>query len=182
MIAFKDLWLQHPANHSMATPCIAPHDLTSIENRQIKRGLPVFGNQCAIRMGVCLKRAGVAPTQLGRVSTCYVHPAEEMHFIRASELAGALTSTKLPGVAPVERITGKDAAAFYPKLFGRTGIIYIQDYWARTTDQPGNPTGDHIDVWNGFRPSTKWLMEWFSWLGYYSNYAEAKEVWFWEVK
>jgi len=24
-------------------------------------------------------------------------------------------------------------------------------------------------------------MEWFSWVGYYSNYAEAGEIWFWPV-
>jgi hypothetical protein len=105
-----------------------------------------------------------------------------MHIIRAAELARALASARLPGLSPVQRITGTDAAQFYPKLFGRTGIIYIQDYWSRSSDRSGNATGDHIDVWNGFRPSTKWLMEWFSWLGYYSNYAQAKEVWFWEVK
>ena len=37
-------------------------------------------------------------------------------------------------------------------------------------------------LWNGYRSSTKWLMEWFSWLGYYSNYVQAKEIWFWDVK
>jgi hypothetical protein len=25
-------------------------------------------------------------------------------------------------------------------------------------------------------------MEWFSWAGYYSNYAGAKEIWFWPIK
>ena len=28
-------------------------------------------------------------------------------------------------------------------------------------------------MWNGYRSSAKWLLEWFSWLGYYSNYANA---------
>jgi hypothetical protein len=37
-------------------------------------------------------------------------------------------------------------------------------------------------VWNGYRSSAKWLLEWFSWVGYYSNYANAGEIWFWEVK
>ncbi len=69
-----------------------------------------------------------------------------------------------------------------PRLFGRTGVIFIRDYWHRPTDQRGRPTGDHIDVWNGYRSSAKWLMEWFSWLGYYSNYAESREIWFWPVK
>ena len=73
-----------------------------------------------------------------------------------------------------------DGLDFYGKLYGRTGIIYIQDYWKRHGET--TPTGDHIDVWNGYRSSTKWLMEWFSWLGYYSNYVQAKEIWFWDVK
>jgi len=76
---------------------------------------------------------------------------------------------------------GTEAAHYYPKLFGRTGIVYFQDYWKRTSDS-GRATGDHIDVWNGYRSSAKWLLEWFSWLGYYSNYANAGEIWFWEVK
>ena len=103
-----------------------------------------------------------------------------LQIIRATDLASALARVSIPGLGRMERIAGKDAAEFYPRIYGRTGIIYIQDYWRRTGETV--PTGDHIDVWNGYRSSTKWLMEWFSWAGYYSNYAEAKEIWFWEVK
>jgi Type VI secretion system (T6SS), amidase effector protein 4 len=180
MIVFKDLWYQHPANEAVSSPCVAPSELTSLEGKVIGRGYPVFSNQCAIRMGVALKRAGVSPQTLRGLTTCGVHSPEEMHIIRAADLASALARINIPGLGRMERITGKDAAEFYPKLFGRTGIIYLQDYWRRAGETV--PTGDHIDVWNGYRSSTKWLMEWFSWLGYYSNYAEAKEVWFWEVK
>jgi hypothetical protein len=102
-----------------------------------------------------------------------------MHFINASQLAVAIERAKLPGVKPAEKIAGEDAAEYYPKLFGRTGIIFIKDYWHRAGET--RPTGDHIDVWNGYRSSAKWLMEWFFWLGYYSNYAGAGEIWFWEV-
>jgi hypothetical protein len=179
MVAFRDLWYRHPANNALSTPCVAPHALTSLEGKHIAQGFPVFGNQCSIRMGVCLKNAGVPPGTF-RLATCGVHPAEEMHIIRAADLARALASTSIEGVGSVERITGTDTAQFYGRIIGRTGIIYIQDYWRRHGET--TPTGDHIDVWNGFRSSTKWLMEWFSWLGYYSNYAEAKEIWFWEVK
>ncbi len=179
MVHFNDLWYRHPANNATQYPCIAPRDLTSFEGA-IRQGFPVFNNQCAIRMGVCLKHAGVQPGQLRGVETCGVHGADEMHFFRAQDLASALASTSLPGVSPVQRITGTEAKDFYPKLIGRTGMIYIKDYWRRSNDSV--PTGDHIDVWNGYRSSTKWLMEWFSWLGYTSNYAEAREVWFWDVK
>ena len=103
-----------------------------------------------------------------------------MHFINANQLANTIARVNLPGFGSLEKISGADAAEFYPRLFGRTGVIYVQDYWRRISDS-GRPTGDHIDVWNGYRSSAKWLMEWFSWLGYYSNYAKAGEIWFWEV-
>ncbi|HZT46760.1 MAG TPA: T6SS effector amidase Tae4 family protein [Hyphomicrobiaceae bacterium] len=177
MVAFKDLWYRHPANNSTQYPCIAPHTLTNMEGKVVHQGFPVFGNQCSIRMGVCLKNAGVTNVH---TATCGVHGPEEQHFIRAADLARALAGASIEGVGKVERITGADAAHFYGKLYGRTGIIYIQDYWKRHGET--TPTGDHIDVWNGYRSSTKWLMEWFSWLGYYSNYVQAKEIWFWDVK
>ncbi len=181
MIEFNDLWRGHPINESVQSPCIAPHNLTNMEGKQIRLGFPVFSNQCAIRMGVSLRRAGVQPSQLSGITHCAVHPRSDMHFINASQLANGIARAGISGVGPTEKYTAADAAQFYPKIFGRTGIIYIQDYWRRSTDS-GRPTGDHIDVWNGYRSSAKWLMEWFSWLGYYSNYADAGEIWFWEVK
>ena len=180
MVAFRDLWRGHPINESVQTPCIAPRDLMNLEGKPVLKGYPVFSNQCAIRMGVALHRAGVAAIQLPGCSHCTVHAREEMHFINANQLANTIARVNLPGFGPLEKITGTEAGEFYPKLFGRTGVIYVQDYWRRTSDS-GRPTGDHIDVWNGYRSSAKWLMEWFSWLGYYSNYAQAGEIWFWEV-
>jgi hypothetical protein len=181
MVQFVDLWRGHPINESVTTPCIAPYDLTNMEGRQISMGFPVFSNQCAIRMGVALRRAGVQASQLGDCVHCGVHSIEEMHFIRANQLADRIAGANLSGVGPTERITGTDPSEYYEKLFGRTGIIFVKDYWRRSSDS-GRPTGDHIDVWNGYRSSAKWLLEWFSWLGYYSNYAQAGEIWFWEVK
>lgn len=182
MMTFNDLWHGAPANESVSTPCIAPFDLTSLEGKIVQKGTAVFHNQCAIRLGVALKRAGVTADMLPGLQHCAVHGRDEMHFINATQFANTLARASIPGLGKLEKYSGTDAAQFYPKIFGRTGLIYLQDYWARTTDKPGQPTGDHIDVWNGYRSSTKWLMEWFSWLGYYSNYAGAKEVWFWEVK
>lgn len=179
MIAFRELWYRHPANNALSQPCVASRTLVNMEGKTIQPGYPVFGNQCAIRMGVCLKNVGFTLNDI-RVQTCGVHPPEEMHFIRAQELADALARTPLAGIGKIERIVGRDVNDFYAKLFGRTGLIYIKDYWRRHGET--SATGDHIDVWNGYRPSTKWLMEWFSWLGYHSNYVEAKEIWFWEVR
>ena len=179
-VKFKDLWFGHPINDSVQTPCIAPKDGNYLGSFA-RKGFPTFANQCAIRMGVSLRRAGVEPHQITGCLTCSAHPGEHMHYIRAHELASALARGNIPGVGTMEQIRANDVAEFYPQLFGRTGIIYIKDYWHRSVDKQGRPTGDHIDVWNGYRSSAKWLMEWFSWLGYYSNYAEAKEIWFWPV-
>jgi hypothetical protein len=180
-VRFIDLWRGHPINESVTTPCIAPHELTNMEGEHIPMGFPVFHNQCAIRLGVALRRAGVTDGQIGGCASCSVHPRSDMHFINANQLANALAHASIPGIGTVEKITGTETAHYYPKIFGRTGIIYFQDYWKRSSDS-GRPTGDHIDVWNGYRSSAKWLLEWFSWLGYYSNYANAGEIWFWEVK
>ena len=54
MVMFVDLWRGHPINESVTTPCIAPHDLKNLEGTDIKKGYPVFANQCAIRMGTAL--------------------------------------------------------------------------------------------------------------------------------
>jgi hypothetical protein len=182
MVQFRDLWYGHPINESVMTPCLAPDTLTNMEGRLIRQHFPVFGNQCAIRMGVALKRAGVTLGQLKGCTTCGVHHADDMHIINAAQLGNAIRRGNLPGVGQIEIYSGDDARQFYPKIFGRTGMMYISDYWSRSTDRSGSPTGDHIDVWNGYRSSAKWLMEWFSWAGYYSNYAQAREIWFWEVK
>lgn len=181
MVKFRDLWLGHPINESITTPCLADREITNLSGKTIKKGYPVFANQCAIRMGVALRRAGVTADQLPGMVHCGHHPRERMHFIRANQLANGIARANLPGVGPIRKITGDDVAKFYPELFGKRGIIFIKDYWHRSTDAAGSPTGDHIDVWNGYRSTAKWLMEWFFWLGYYSNYAGAKEIWFWEV-
>lgn len=181
-VEFKKLWYGHPINESIMAPCVADKELVNLEGKTVQRGFPVFANQCAIRMSIALRRAGVTADQLGSIATCGAHPREAMHYINASQLANAINSANIPGFLPRQVITGEETAKFYPTLFGRTGVIFVKDYWHRSTDSPGSPTGDHIDVWNGYRSSAKCLMEWFSWLGYYSNYAEAREIWFWEVK
>ena len=182
MVQFIDLWRGHPLNESIATPCVAPHDLTNALGEHVAAGQPVYRDQSAIRLGCAMRRAGYTIADLGTITTCGVHPAAGMHVVHAHDLANAIRRAELPGFGKLETISGEDAAKFYPKLFGRTGVIYIQDYWMRETDSDSAPTGDHIDVWNGYRSSAMWLMEWFSWAGYYSNYAKAREIWFWEVK
>ena len=182
MVQFIDLWRGHPFNESVDVPCAAPNDLTNAAGETIAAGRAVTRDQSAIQMGVALRRAGVTPADLGKIATCGVHPPSDLHIVSAKELATTLSRAELPGFGKRETIAGADAAKFYPRIFGRTGVIYIQDYWMRDTDSESAPTGDHIDVWNGYRTSAMWLMEWFSWAGYYANYPRAREIWFWEVR
>jgi Type VI secretion system (T6SS), amidase effector protein 4 len=167
VVTFRELWEHHPTNTGDQYPCQT-------------NGVSNFANQCAIRMGVCLKRAGVLPTQVHGAITCAQaattgHPADEMHCVRAAELAHALASTSVPGISPYIKLAQPDD--FANELNGRTGIIFFNGYWWREEDK-ARPTGDHIDLWNGWRTSAKVLLPWFGWLG---GYDGSGEIWFWEV-
>jgi len=170
MVDFATLWKNHPTNRSVQFPCL------------LKSGYPTYRNQCAIRMGECLRASGVPPAQMSGLAICGRHPREAMHFIRAEEVARGFARGAIPGVGPTEKLVGEKAADFYSELFGRKGLILFKDYWRRTGEVEGGGSGDHIDLWNGYRSTSGWLMEWFSWLGYYGGYDRAKQIWFWEVK
>jgi hypothetical protein len=72
----------------------------------------------------------------------------------------------------------------------KKGIVYFEDYWARSTDTPPNRTGDHIDLWDGnelagstwigtrLRLIFPWIAERFG----TSDLRKSKKVIFWEIK
>ena len=96
MVAFRDLWYRHPANNSTQYPCVAPHGLTNMEGKHVPQGFPVFGNQCAIRMGVALSGAGLSLASF-HGAKCWIKHSPR-HILRAQELAnwlGGLTSRYL---------------------------------------------------------------------------------------
>ena len=132
-------------------------------------------------MGVALRRAGVQPSQLSGISHCSVHPRDEMHFINANQLANGIARGGIAGIGPDREIRGRRRRRVLSEDL-RAHRHHLHPGLLAPLGDGGPPTGDHIDVWNGYRSSAKWLMEWFSWLGYYSNYAGAGEIWFWEVK
>ncbi|MEM7620421.1 MAG: type VI secretion system amidase effector protein Tae4 [Pseudomonadota bacterium] len=149
-----------------------------VNGLEVPAGMPAFKNQCAIRMGVALRNVGVTLEQIGNPRVSWYHEKKDMYVLVAQELANGLQSSDIKGLGPLEKV--KDPQNFHNELYGRRGIIFFKDYWRRKGEK--NPSGDHIDVWNGYRTSSKWLMEWFSWLGYNENYGKSREIWFWEVK
>ncbi|MEZ5774483.1 MAG: T6SS effector amidase Tae4 family protein [Hyphomicrobiaceae bacterium] len=189
---FDKLWRAHPLNNAEQLPCRLPKDM-EVDGKLLLKGLPSYANQCAIRMGVCMHRAGITIGELGGVATCSFHGREEMHTLNAQQMGDAISRLRYDNLSPVEKLTGADAAGFYTKIINRRGFIFFKDYWARSVAIKGpagttewvhekSPTGDHVDLWNGYRTSANWLMEWFSWLGYYHTYSKSKEIWFWEIK
>lgn len=168
MVTFNQLWANHPTNTGEQLPC-----------RTL--GIANFTNQCSIRMGVCLQRSGVPVSAIRGALTCNQakltgHGKEHMHYIRARELAQALRNASIPGVGPVYSLN--NPSDFANELDGRRGLIFFNGYWWRSTDT-SRPTGDHIDLWNGWRTSAKMLFPWFGWLG---GYNKSSNIWFWEVK
>jgi len=167
MVSFNKLWDSHPTNLGIQAPCRTD-------------GKSNFVNQCAVRMGVCLRDAGVSPGQISGAITCRQardtgHDDAAMHYLRARELAVALRSARIEGVSAVD--TQTNPADFANELDGRKGIIFFNGYWWRDRDVNA-PTGDHIDLWNGWRTTAKMLLPWFGWLG---GYEKSGQIWFWEV-
>lgn len=142
-----------------------------------------FSNQCAIRVGTALAKSGIKTTNIVRKQRhCWHHKDSEGHILAAAELADGLNKFAIAGVQKSIELTPEN---FKSKIAGKTGIIYFQDYWERTTDKKGSPTGDHIDLWNGSR-----ISDWTSWIriqmnivipGVWSDLENSKRVLFWQV-
>lgn len=175
-LKFDTLWAVHPTNNNEPRPC------------KNELGGTLYPNQCAIRMGVCLKRAGIQPGMVRGGATCAEkgHGPNEMHFLAAVSVANGIEGARAAGiiqnVGPIYRVT--DPINFYkdPNLYGKKGMMFFGDYWRRSGETWAQRSGDHIDLWDGYRTTASWLMEWFYWLGYYGNYQRTKQIWFWEVR
>lgn len=161
-IKFKELWDNYPDD----PPC----------NSQFK-------NQCAIKVGASLAKSGVDTTKL--VSSkrhCWQHNKNEGHVLAAEELAAGLKGSNVFGIEKAIDVPG---GGYATKIAGKTGIIFFKDYWSRSNDKPGVPTGDHIDLWNGSR-----LTDWSSWIrvqmgivvpGVWSDFEKATKILFWRI-
>ena len=163
--------------------CTAPHDLTNIEGKRVKAGEPTFGNQCAARLMTMLIAVGLKiPPRMIKM-TCGVHSPEAGHWVRAREAAetlDALAKTgNLPGFQRAEKISRGEVEKFFAEAPTAPGIVYIPAYWRRTGES--GTTGDHIDLWNGFRTPAKSAIQNFFTVGILSNYRHAREVWFWKA-
>jgi hypothetical protein len=101
-------------------------------------------------------------------------------------LANALNKLPIPGIKSGLKVNPSD---FRSVLNGKKGIIFFKDYWQRTIsgkkESFRNRTGDHIDLWNGFRLAhSRSIVQMYLRIGSFglgSDHSQSKEIWFWEV-
>jgi len=168
MVTFKQLWDNHPTITGDQNPCQT-------------KGVPNYSDQCSIRIGACLARAGVNVLKIPKLACCWYHKRSDGHFLRAEELASGLTKCLIGGIKKAQNITPGN---YVTELNGKTGIIFFKDYWLRKGER--TPSGDHIDLWNGSRltDSTSYLRIHMNLVipGLWSDYKQAKKILFWQVE
>lgn len=107
-------------------------------------------------------------------------------MLRAEEVANWLLLSPFAGCQKPMDITGKDWRA---TAKNKKGIIFFKDNWVR--DNEKNPTGDHIDLWNGETLTAASLqgrinnfLRFTIGLGsaWYSDLSESRKILLWEIK
>ena len=146
-ITFTDLWAAHPANRGIESPCLSAS------------GVPNFENQCAIKLGLTLQRAGVSFAAYPKAKCCWFGHTEK-HVLRAEELANWLKNR--PALfGAVQRFQHTTDAAF----LGKSGIVMCKNFWGSGLQ------GDHIDLWDGAQFAD----------GSNDYFRRSQEIWFWQV-
>lgn len=149
---FKKIWDSHPYPE---TPCDAN----------------TFLNQCAIRMGVALEKAGCDTSGFDKMfpkRRCWVkHEGASKHILAAHELAKWMSAN--PSIFGIKKtlisISDRNSiikGANGPSSKGKKGIVYVSNGWGAV---------DHIDLWDGedMRAGD----------ARYLHYGDA--LWFWEA-
>lgn len=162
MPTFAQLWANHP---------VIKGDTPLLDSA-------VYQNQCAINMSAALLRSGVdMRTYPGAKSWQKDKPK---YAIRAEELANWLATGAAHLPTKLIKFAGEDVKSAFDKIDGKTGIIFLQDYYG-----PGL-SGDHIDLFNKNRMTN--LSSWFriatgfSYEGRWSDYKKSKTIWLWDMK
>jgi len=71
------------------------------------------------------------------------------------------------------------------ELSNQKGVIFFKDFWRRGDESFQNRSGDHIDLWNGTRLTTRlsyFRIQWgISIEGMASDLMQSREIWFWKI-
>ena len=169
---FAELWSNYPEN--------------KIEHLDPKTHKEVIDNHCAVYLSDCLIKSGISLKSFKGIR-CWCCPSKEnVHAIKAQQLADWLKLKPFAGCPEALQFTGK---TFKKSLSGKTGIIFFQDYWQRDNEKGTKErTGDHIDLWkDGVLAGQPWIGS-FARItlglaidGVWSDYTQSKKVLFWEI-
>lgn len=167
-IKFEIIWQNYPNEH----PCIDP---------KTKSPPAGYSNQCAMRVGYALEKSGVSFASF-QGNRCPYSPKNGGMVAGAQELANWLGPNRFPGCPKSETYTGKDV---FDNIKGRTGIIFLANYWQRSGETGSTRTGDHIDLWNGSRmtafSSLFRVHLGVAWDGIWSDFRGASKALFWPI-
>lgn len=167
-IAFQTIW----DNYSGDSPCI---------DRKTGKPPPGYDNQCAMRLGYAMEKAGVSFASF-RGGRCPCAPKNSGMVASAQGLANWLKTRPFRGCPDYEKYTGQTV---FENIKGRSGIIFLANYWQRKTDQGLARTGDHIDLWkvDSMTATSSWFRVHLgiSWDGVWSDFRLATEVLFWPM-
>ena len=167
-VTFDTIWKNYPDGH----PCVDK------KTAKVPAG---YSDQCAMRVGYALERSGVSFASF-HGKRCPCAPRTTGMVAGAQELANWLGPTRFSGCPRPEAFTG---SIVFERIAGRTGIIFLANYWQRPGETGATRTGDHIDLWNGSRMTAS--SSWFrvhlgiSWDGLWSDFRGATRVLFWPI-
>jgi hypothetical protein len=169
-VKFSDLW----DAYEVGKPCDAKDS-----NGKLK-----YENQCAIRVGVALKKVGVSFESYPKGRMCALR-GHEGHALAAENLANWLNQHPFSGLPnKPENVASED---WRDKIKGRTGIVFFENYYVREGQKAVD--GDHIDLWNGSRLTTGsgfWTTLARFTFGirslWYSDLGKSTRILFWEIK
>ena len=131
----------------------------------------VFGNQCAMRMGVSLEDSGISLADTGlKRCTDYSRKFKEHkpgHIRSAQELANVFyRNPKLLGSAVKKQILTGSIKDNMSSFKGKKGMVFIMNGWGST---------DHIDLWDGVKTEMVGASHTASYM------STGEQVWFWEI-
>lgn len=135
-VGFMMLWHSHPGRDTR--PC------------------DKHANQCAIRMAIALKRAGVD------FSSFKGEQCTHGHILRAQELAKWISDDSINQMLFGQVNISQKIAAKSSDFLLRQGLVFFMD---------GHGAMDHIDLWNGYVLKAASP----------SEFSSAKEIWFWDL-
>jgi hypothetical protein len=179
LVVFTGIALLAMLNPASASGAEQPIKFSTLLSNHPKETPCAVTDRCAIRMAIALDKSGVSFAG---------YPGRKRPpcgIVRAQELADWLAGAKrFAGQGKQEKMAGSD---WQGRVKGRSGMIFFKDYWKRDSDGRNVTTGDHIDLWTGWKLTTWWspirlYVPFMRRTRWYSDLNRSKAVWFWEVK